>query len=143
MLSRPRSLASLVPRPELSPHRRTCWPSLGTPALCYIPLDERGRERNSVRAGISQDAPIPIDPDLGSGGRAVTAGTAEPSTDTPVVIPPGMLSGLSGQKSQARCMPQAASSLNPTVRHAVGVFLFQPCSAEIDGGGTISIYAGW
>jgi hypothetical protein len=36
---------------------------------------------------------------------------AEPSSDTPVVMPPGMLSGLPGQ-AQA-CMPQAASSLNP------------------------------
>jgi hypothetical protein len=54
---------------------------------------------------------------------------AEPSSDTPVVMPPGMLSGLPGQ-AQA-CMPQAASTL--TVPRGGG-FLFQRCSAGIDGG---------
>jgi hypothetical protein len=46
---------------------------------------------------------------------------AEPSSDTPVVMPSGMLSGLPGQ-AQA-WMPQAhASSLNPHQSHAGGGF---------------------
>src|SRR3954447_18178095 len=65
---------------------------------CYIPLNDRVRERNSVRAGISQDAPIPI---LALGGRAVTAGrAAEPSSDTPDGLPSDQWS-------------HQASSLNP------------------------------
>jgi hypothetical protein len=118
---------SSVPRREFSPHRRRCLRlavatplSLRThaPTLCYIPLNVQESETASgpASARTHRSRSIPI---LASGGRAVTAGTAEPSTDTPVVIPPGMLSGLSGQKSQAQCMPQAASKLNPTVRHAV------------------------
>jgi hypothetical protein len=70
-------------------------------------------------------------------GGAFWRSGGEPSSDTPVVMLPGMWSGVAGQVLQA-CMPQAASSLNPRQSHAGGVFLFQPCSAEIDGGGTIS-----
>ena len=83
-----------VRRPALAPPRRGCILLAAAQPLrlrtrhtapCYIPLNEGERERNSVRAGISQDAPIPI---LALGGRAVTAGrAAEPSSDTPVGLP--------------------------------------------------------
>jgi hypothetical protein len=70
-----------VRRPALAPPRRGCiLLAAATPlrlrtrhtAPCYTPLNEGGRERNSARAGISQDAPIPI---LASGGK--DAGSAE------------------------------------------------------------------
>jgi hypothetical protein len=54
----------------------------------------------------------------------------EPSSDTPVVMPPGVLSGVSGQ-AQA-CMPQAANSLSPHHLQLVGVF----CSSPVQPGST-------
>jgi len=56
---------------------------------------------------------------------------AEPSSDTPVGLP-------SGQRTRLTCSSFKPQPPSPS---AGGGFLFQPCSAGIDGGGTISSYA--
>jgi hypothetical protein len=76
---------------------------------------------------------------------------AEPSSDMPVVMLPGVLL-LSIRASPVCCPVYRAkfSSMHasspckqpqPPSPSAGGGFLFQPCSAGIDGGGTISSYA--
>jgi hypothetical protein len=98
---------------ELPPAGRRCAlkPPYPRHHPCYIPLNERVRERNSVRTGISQDPERPFDHGVRPWRRQVqSGGRREPSSDTPVVMAPGVLSGLPGQEA---CMPQAASNLSP------------------------------
>jgi hypothetical protein len=108
--TRPFRRSLSVRRPGLSPRRRSCI-LLAAASLLRL------RTRHTAPCYIP----------FNGGGRERNRGyvaVAEPSSDTPVGLP-------SGQRTHQ------ASSLNPHQPHAGEVFLFQPCSAEIDGGGTI------
>jgi hypothetical protein len=103
---------SSVPRPELAPPRRGCilravatLLSLRThaTALCYIPLNEGARECNR--------------------GYVVVT---EPSSDTPVVMPPKAWASESQRAS-------ICASLSPTSPALVGFFCSNPVQRRSDG----------
>jgi len=55
----------------------------------------------------------------------------EPSFDTPVVMPPGMLSGLPGQALKHACLKPMQAASAPIRAMLVGVFVRRRCSVRI------------
>jgi hypothetical protein len=131
-----------APSTSLSLHRRSCLLLavaaplsllLRPPALCYSSLNDRSSDATGERErrwkaleglGVCTpaDRPERIQALTARAWRGILA-PAEPSSDTPVVLLPGMWSGLPGQVLKPACLKlQAASALTSPHSSAGGGF---------------------